>query len=148
MFSKYQKSGIVRYSNAYCVQIQKFAQQHAIFYLTTLAVFIHRYLIEVDCSFDICVFILQCQSITWIVYAMKQSMAPHQRSNENPPKRVRQNLIHSGTDGGGVRLLRPYFALPSAAASLVKPVSRLVLNLLLNRVKSNKNFVQAPSFCP
>ena len=33
MFSEYQKSGIVRYSNAYCVQIQKFAQQHAIFLL-------------------------------------------------------------------------------------------------------------------
>jgi hypothetical protein len=74
---------------------------------------------------------------TCIVYAMKQSMAPLQSSNENPPKRVRQNLIHSGTVGGGVRLLKPYFALPSVAASLVKPDSRLVLNLLLKGGRAN-----------
>ena len=43
----------------------KFRNLHSsmpFFYLTTLAVFIHRYLIEVDCSLDICVFILQCWS--------------------------------------------------------------------------------------
>ena len=44
--------------------------------------------------------------------AMKQRMAPDQRSKAKPEKRHLQNLTHSGMVGGGVSWFRPFSAIP------------------------------------
>ena len=56
---------------------------------------------------------------------MKHRTPPIQRSIENPPKSVLQNLIHSGVVLGGERELRPYLAKLIDAISLDKPVCTL-----------------------
>ena len=68
---------------------------------------------------------------------MKHRIPPIQRSIENPPKSVLQNLIHSGVVLGGERELRPYLAKLIDAISLDKPVCKLyiVQTLYINIVR-------------
>lgn len=74
-------------------------------------------------------------------------MAPIQSRMEKPPKSCRQNLTHSGTVGGGVKVFGPSLARISIALALVRPWGTGIFrNERLSAVTGNLITTQRPSF--
>lgn len=59
------------------------------------------------------------------VWAKKHKSAPHHNNIEKPPKICLANLIHSGVEIGGVKVLGPSLSKFSRALAWVKPYYKI-----------------------